>query len=82
MKLVSTAMGAVVPGSIVLGPDGHPWEVFPGGWLAPTDGSDEWHLVKDPNTRVLWCVYEESDAIAAVAAHFTIESMEIANDGN
>lgn len=80
MKLINVAMRDVVPGSIVLGHDGRPWEVFPGGWLAPESG--DWHLVKDPNTRVLWCVYEESDAIAAVAAHFTIESMEITDDGD
>lgn len=79
MNLISTTMAAVVSGSMVLGPDGRQWEVWPGGWIAPPSG--EWQLVKDPNTRVLWCVYDESDAIATVAAHFTIESMEITNDG-
>jgi hypothetical protein len=80
VRLISTAIGTLVPGSVVLGPDGHPWEVWPGGWISSASGN--WHLVKDPTTRVLWCIYEESDAIAALAAHFTIESMEIITDGH
>lgn len=79
MKLIPATMRQTMPDTIIIGPDGRQWEVWPGGWISSPSG--DWQLVKDPNTRVLWCVYEESDALAAIAAHFTIESMEITTDG-
>lgn len=75
-----TTIGTLVPGSMVLGPDSRLWEVWPGGWISACESGD-WQLVKDPSTRVLWAIPEESDAIVTVARHFTIESMEIIENG-